>query len=80
MQGKKIRTWTGRFKWAGKKEFRAGTVTVVLPVDTPHHEILKAVEAEFVKFWADILPDHFERPVTIALEPGAIFFSGDDDA
>lgn len=75
MTGEKIRPWTGRFQWPGKKVFRAGTVTVVLPFETPHHDVLKAVEAEFQKMWSDILPDHFERPSVIALEPGAIFFT-----
>jgi hypothetical protein len=77
MTGQKIRPWTGRFRWPGKSEFRAGTVTVALPDDTPHHAVLAAVEAEFARFWSDILPNDFARPDLIALEPGALFFAPD---
>jgi hypothetical protein len=75
MTGSRTRPWTGRFRWPGKREFRAGTVTVTLPDGTPHHEVIAAVQEEFSKFWSDILPSEFARPDLIALEPGALFFT-----
>lgn len=80
MKGTKMRPWTGRFRWPGKQEFRAGTVTVALPESTPHHEVIAAVGAEFARLWSEILPDHFERPDTVALEPGALFFAPNEES
>lgn len=75
---KKYRTWFGEFQWPGKKKFIAGCVEVYMEVNASQAEILKAVEAEFVKFWGDILPDNFPMPNTINLIPGSIFFVSEE--
>lgn len=74
---KQFRPWLGRFQYPGKKEFWAGTV--ILPRETPVHEIEAALKAKFTDFWNGLLPDSYTHPPMIGMEAGAIFFVPDEE-
>lgn len=71
------RTWTGLFRYPGKEVFRVGTVS--LDVRVPDAEIEEALMSLFDELFSSILPNSFERPDVIKLEPGMVVFVHEDD-
>lgn len=71
-RSKAIRPYVGVYQWEGKEKFLVGNV--IIPADTPQHEVVRLLDKEFDTLWGRILPDDIRRPKLVDYIEGSLFF------